>query len=300
MVPKRNNSLLIFAFMIILLSKMCTSGNVVFGWSNGGYSSDPSNSEYGTHDWIAQHALDWLPQQEKQFILNNLMTYLYGTELPDNGGAPDGIGDTTKHHVYYFANGSLQEDDSALRAQQEYDKALSFYQNGNKAEAAKTLGVMTHYIADVAVFGHVMGSSTDWGAEKHHIDYEDYVNNRTTQYDSTFNTYLSFDGVLANISAYNATLTLAYDTTFDLDGDYTCVWMNQNYDWNNQTFKNRCGESLNLTVNLIADVLHLFYLEAELGVPEFALNTILPVIAVTLAFCTTLLVATVYMRRRKL
>ena len=298
-VSKRKNTFLVFVFTLVLFSGMCTSCNVVFGWSNGGYSSDPSNPDYGTHDWIAQHALDWLPQQEKQFILDNLMTYLYGTELPDNGGAPDGIGDTTKHHVYYFASGSLQEDDSALRAKQEYDKAVSFYQNGNKIEAAKTLGIMAHYIADVAVFGHVMGSSTDWGAEAHHSDYEDYVNDRTTQYDSTFNTYLSFDGVLANTSAYNATLTLAYDTTFDLDGDFTCIWMDQNYDWNNPTFKNRCGESLNSAVNLVADVLHMFYLEAELGVPEFAPNTILPIIAVTLAFCTMLLVAAVYMRKRK-
>jgi hypothetical protein len=41
-------------------------------WSNGGYSADPSNPDYGTHDWIAQHALDWLPVEEKQYILDNL------------------------------------------------------------------------------------------------------------------------------------------------------------------------------------------------------------------------------------
>jgi hypothetical protein len=58
---------------------------LVYGWSNGGYSTDPSNPKYGTHDWIAQHALDWLPTQEKQYIQDNLAVYLYGTELPDNG-----------------------------------------------------------------------------------------------------------------------------------------------------------------------------------------------------------------------
>lgn len=299
MVPKRRRNFLILAFMLVLLSGTCTGNSVVFGWNNGGYSSNPSNPDYGTHDWIAQHALDWLPQQEKQFILDNLMKYLYGTELPDNGGAPDGIGDTTKHHVYYFANGSLQEDDSAVRAKQEYDKAVSFYQNGNEAEATKTLGIMTHYIADVAVFGHVMGSKTNWGLEKHHSDYENYVNDRTTQYDSEFSAYLSFDGVLANISAYNATLTLAYDTTFDLNGEYTCIWMDQNYDWNNPAFKNNCGESLNLAVNLVADVLHMFYLEAELGVPEFTTSTVLPIIGVTLVFFTVLLVAVIYIKKRK-
>ena len=76
-------------------------------WSNGGYSDDPSNPDYGTHDWIAEHALDWLPEEEKRYIVDNLAAYLYGTELPDNGIAPDGIGDTAKHHIYYWSNESL-------------------------------------------------------------------------------------------------------------------------------------------------------------------------------------------------
>ncbi|MCK4444038.1 MAG: hypothetical protein KAW09_05810 [Thermoplasmata archaeon] len=33
-------------------------------WSNGGYSADPSNPDYGTHDWITEHAQDWLPNNE--------------------------------------------------------------------------------------------------------------------------------------------------------------------------------------------------------------------------------------------
>lgn len=235
----------------------------VFGWSNGGYSSDPSNPVYGTHDWIAHHALDWLPLEEKQFIVNRVAYYLYGTELPDNNVAPDHIGDTAKHHVYYFANGSLQEDDSAVRAQEEYDLAVAYFKSCDLANASKRLGVMTHYISDVAVFGHVMGSDTAWGNEIHHSDYEDYVEARTNSYIDEFNTFLAFDGVLSNVSAYNATLTLAYDTTFDADGDLTCVWMDQNYDWNNAAFRNRCGESLNLAINLVADVLHTFYLDTK-------------------------------------
>src|SRR4030065_565931 len=79
---------------------------VVSGWSNGGYSADPTHPDYGTHDWIAEHALDWLPQQGKQVLLDNKTSSLYGTELPDNNQASDGIGDTTKHHVYFFANES--------------------------------------------------------------------------------------------------------------------------------------------------------------------------------------------------
>jgi uncharacterized protein YvpB len=254
---------LLISFLLVQMALFSVSG-----WSNGGFSADPSNPDYGTHDWIAQHALDWLPLNEKRFILSYFANYLYGTELPDNGGAPDGIGDTANHHVYYFANGSLQDDASAVRAQEEYDTATNIYKNGDLANATKMLGTMTHYICDVAVFGHVMGSATDWGSETHHSDYEDYVNERTNSYNDEFNTFLAFDGVLSHISAYNATLKLAYDTTFDGDGNLTCVWMDQNYNWSNSTFKNRCGESLNLAVNLIADVLHTFYLEMQ-GVAHY-------------------------------
>lgn len=260
----------------------------VYGWGNGGFSSDPNNPKYGTHDWIAEHALDWLPQNEKQFILENLAAYLYGTELPDNGAAPDGIGDTAKHHVYYFANGSLQDDASAVRAQEEYENAVNLYKTGKYSEAAKRLGMMTHYIADMAVFGHVMGAKTDWGAETHHSDYEAYVGARTDNYADNFFP-LEFDGSLDTISAYEAALSLAYDTTFDADSrGLTCLWMDQNYDWSNMVFKNRCGESLNLAVNLLADVLHTFYIQEV--IPEYKLNIILP---------TLILIATIVILCKK-
>ena len=252
----------IFLLGIILLAVNMQMFSV-YSWDNGGYSNNPANPNYGTHDWIAQHALDWLPSEEKQFILDNIANYLYGTELPDNSTAPDGIGDKTEHHVYYFANESLQDNASASRAQEEYLNALNRFKAGDFLNATKRLGIMTHYVCDLASFGHVMGNKTFWGNATHHDNYEDYVNTRTNSYLDEFNTFLVFDDALTNISAYNASITLAYDTTFDVDGDLTCVWMEQNYNWNNPTFKNRCGESLNLAVNLLADVLHTFYLEVE-------------------------------------
>jgi len=129
--------------------------------------------------------------------------------------------------------------------------------------AVKTLGIMSHYIVDVSVFAHVMGSGTDWDTAGHHSDYEDYVEERTNNYTDEFNTYLAFDGNLDIISAYNATCDLAYDTTFDIDGDLTCVWMDLNYNWSDPIFMNRAGESLNLAVNYLADVLHKFYEDAQ-------------------------------------
>ena len=271
MLKKQTACLLVIA----LLSSWIMVNYEVSGWSNGGYSADPANPDYGTHDWIAEHALDWLPQEEKQFLLDNKAVYLYGTELPDNGQAADGIGDTTKHHVYFSADGTVQDDVAADRAEEEYAKAVAAYDDGNFSGAAKQLGIVTHYVADMAVFGHVMGASTAWGAEVHHTsDYEPYVQTRTNSYMDDFDSFLAFDGSLSTVSAYDAALALANDTTFDAGGQYTCVWMDQNYDWSDAAFKNRSGESLNLAVNQVADVLHTFL--SQVVIPEFPTWIILP------------------------
>lgn len=262
------NSTLIrsFKLSLILTATLLTTTSVFttnsWGWSNGGYSSDPANPDYGTHDWIAEHALDWLPTEEKQYILDNLSAYLYGTELPDNSQASDGIGDTAKHHIYFSSAEVLTDDAAAARASTEYNNALNSLKNNDYAQAAKNAGIMSHYIVDMAVFGHVMGSGADWGAEVRHSAYETYVNTRTSSYTAQFDSYLSFDGTLQNISAYDAAKDLAYDTTFDTDGTLTCTWMDQNYDWNDPTFRNRAVESLNLATNYLADVLHTLYQES--------------------------------------
>jgi len=251
----------------------------VSGWSNDSYSGDPAHPGYGTHDWIAEHALNWLPPQEKQFFTENLVWYLYGTELPDNKNTPGGVGDAAaKHHVYFYANGTVQNNASAVRAGEEYENAKQAFVTGNFSAAAMHLGMVAHYIGDLAVFGHVMGSATAWGTEIHHSSYESYVLSRTNNYTDDFNDFLVFDENLSVTSAYNATVTLAYDTTFDGTGNLNCTWMDQHYDWSDSTFKNRCGESLNLAVNLIADVLHSFYTEAI--IPEFPTWIILPLLIV--------------------
>jgi hypothetical protein len=144
------------------------------------------------------------------------------------------------------------------------------------------LGMVAHYVADMAVFGHVMGASTAWGAENQHSDYEDYVLDRTESYSSEFTGYLMFDGNLAAVSAYDAALALARDTTFDDGGGLTCTWMDQHYNWSDPTFRNRAGESLNLAVNAVADVLHSFY--GEVVIPEFPLWTILQVLMIATLF----------------
>jgi hypothetical protein len=279
--------------LVLCVSVLLLSVKPVWGWSNGGYSVNPSQPNYGTHDWIAQHALDYLPTQEKQYITDNLASYLYGTELPDNSQAADGIGDTVKHHIYFKTDGSLQDGAAAQRANEEYQKALTYLKNKDCPNAAKTAGTMSHYIADVAVFGHVMGASTPWGTEKNHSNYEDYVNDKTETYDSTFNTYLHYDGSLTIVYASDAAKNIAYDTTFGGSNGLTCTWMDNNYNWSNPTFSNHAGESLNLAVNTIADVLHTLYSESNTNItPEYPSAQILIV-----TMLTVLAVAVVYQKK---
>jgi len=240
--------------LLLLLFTAQTFVNVASAWSNGGYSSSPSNPDYGTHDWIAEHAKNWLPSVERKWIDDNLNRFLYGTEYPDNSGASygttRGYGDTTKHHNYYDSSSFVTDASAAIRAREEYDKALTELRAGRNDTAAIYAGSMTHYIADVAVFGHVMTG------EIHHSDYEDYVQARTTSYIyGVFESYLVFDGKLGNVSAYDASISLGWDTFNDDGGTYTARWMDANYNWGNPAFKNRCGESLNLAANYVTDVL---------------------------------------------
>ena len=278
--------------VLTLLSPLTMAAHA---WSNGGCSIEPSAPDYGTHDWIAGHALDFLPQSERGFIEDNLTTYLFATELPDCSGVPGGIGDQAKHHVYYYSDRQLQDDVGAERAQSFYQDAAVALVLRDFQEAARSTGIMSHYLSDVAVFGHVMGERTDWGNETHHSDYENYVNSRTSSYDDEeFKGYILFDGSLDSRSAYDATLTLAYDTTFDTSGrGRNATWMDRNYNWTDPGFKDRAIESINLAVNLLADVLHTL---SQGGPPGgYSIN---PYIVLAVGI-TVIAIVVLYRRRRE-
>lgn len=270
--PTRKYLLSLLLLTIFSLSVLVPS---VSAWSNGGYSTEPSNPDYGTHDWIAQHAKDWLSAAERKWIDDNLNYFLYGTEYPDNSGASygttNGYGDTAKHHNYYNNSGFIIDGSAANRAKSEYDKALTELKAGRNVTAAIYAGSMTHYIDDMAVFGHVM---TD---EIHHSDYEDYVNSLTSSYSyGVFEQYLVFDGELGNVSAYDASSALGRNTFTDAGGTYTAYWMDTYYDWSNSAFNNRCRESLNLAVNYVADVLHELVTKAFGAITAENTTTLIP------------------------
>lgn len=232
-------------------------------WSNGSFSEDPREPVYGTHDYLAEHALAWLPEHEKMYILNNKPEYLYGTELPDLSPLEGGIGDYHLHHVYFDENGYCTDSSAADRAQDEYAHALRYLREGKDPLAARHAGLLAHYLTDLAVFGHVMSERTVWGEEEHHWDYERMVLAYTNDYEDDFFA-LTFDGSLDESTAYKACIELARNTTFGWGQGYLgCRWMDENYDWNNTVWVARVRESLELACNLLADVLHTLARDAE-------------------------------------
>jgi len=242
-------------------------------WSNGGYSSDPNNPDYGTHDWIADAALT-IQIRDVTFLSTTYHAkFLLGTEAPDN---PAYIGDSTNHHVYYYSSGTLQDDKSAVRASQMYQVALGYLVSGDLENAAYYIGAMTHYIADLGVFGHTMGAYTDWGAEVHHSDYENVI-------ESMIGSLSPSAGPLDDLNAYDAALGVAETITFGNGVIMSNIWMDSNYNWADSTFVTSAMASLYSSVAAVAAVINHLLIEAEqAAIPEFGSQIVLLSVMVTM------------------
>jgi hypothetical protein len=257
--------------MLIIVSTLLLSSIIITppitAWKNGPtgseFSSNPQAPRYGTHDWIAEHALDWLEPEKKRYILDNLATYLYGTELPDKTIGPDAIGDTALHVFYFDETETVMNDSAAQRAKSEQDLAFEYLENGDVYNGTLHLGIMTHYLVDLAAFGNVM-NATYWGIATHHEEYMDYVNSEMTSYNSDFDSYLRHIPTTGVSDSSEGAKAIAEDTTFG-EGEnnlWNCTWMEANYSWSNPEFKDRAGESLNLATNIITAILKAQYMES--------------------------------------
>jgi len=241
-------SLLAIIWSLPLLSASASA------WSNGGYSADQANPDEGTHDWIAEAAAAMQTRDVSFLTATFHSRFLLGTEAPDN---PDFIGDTIEHHVYFTSDRQVQDDSSAARARTIYQLALGYLKGGDFEGAAYDIGVMTHYIADPGVFGHTMGSSTDWGTEVHHSDYENH-------FETIVESFSYPSGlVLGDSDAYNATLDLSEDITFGDGAIQPNVWMDTHYDWSDRQFVSSARASLNRSVAAVAAVLNHLMIEIQ-------------------------------------
>ncbi len=237
----------------VLIIALSSGSPLVGAWSNGGYSADQNDPDYGTHDWIADAALAMQTRDASFLKTTYHLKFILGTEAPDN---PDFIGDSVNHHVYFWSSGTLQDDACAERASASYTTALDYLKAGDLQAAAYDIGVMTHYVSDPGVFGHTMGSSTDWGAEIHHSDYENH-------FESIIGTLVRPPGPLGDETAYSATTDLAKDITFGSGDIKANTWMDSRYDWSNVQFATSARASMNRSVLAVASVINHLLIEAE-------------------------------------
>ncbi len=257
-------------FMYVTLAVLLTV-SAASAWINGvgSPSTDPNNPVIGTHDRMLNSAIGMLPTSLQSKI--DTVAADYGTEMPDYNSTMCnciyGLRDQKYHQVYYYSNGTLQDNSSARRAQEEYNLAMTYSNVGDKYNFSIHVGMMSHYMADISNFAHTMGNNTDWNNEGLgvHGRYENFVAGASNKFFSS--TAIKFDGKYDNITAYNATLDSANDTTFDNkfgDGTYNSTWM---YDMVNssdsltyasadQRLIDRTRQSLNYNVNLMTDVIY--------------------------------------------
>jgi hypothetical protein len=204
---KLNTKIIILALLLILTiipySKAWNNGDG--GTGEFTYASDfvdyNFDYHYGTHDWIADLALEILSNNNTsawQWLRDYETIYYLGTEAPDNSGidiilngtALTGFGDKTYHHIYFNADGTILEDNSAVRAKWCGDHADVALTDGNFQVAAYYLGAMTHYIADMSMFSHVMDNTETINYDAHHSTIEGYVQTRTNEVDDKMGFFL--------------------------------------------------------------------------------------------------------------
>lgn len=277
-----NKKIIIFLVMAITLLPLFQIPNahaatLFSNWFNGSYqnneiwdySTNFSSPNYGTHDWIADHAMNLLPSYERIWIQKNYNAFLLGTEAPDNAsldylGTNTGYGDFSQHVVNYGSSGNVTNDAAARRAQEEYNKAATNLP-WNEQLGAYYAGSMIHYISDVAVFAHVMGGSSFLGNASHHAEFERGVETYTKSYNGgKFEKYIVAPSSLSEATAYDSALQVGKVTTFGYGNTKPAAWMNSNFPlsgdtWNvaaNAAYTDSVGDSLYRAVVASAKVLH--------------------------------------------
>ncbi|MFO8017988.1 MAG: zinc dependent phospholipase C family protein [Promethearchaeia archaeon] len=246
-------------FTIIFLSNIL----YVNAWNNGSYAYNKTDydyeTDYATHDWIAEHALDqlikedesnwqWLNQAEMKKI------FLLGTEAPDNsevettldGEKIEGFGDRSKHHIYFYEDGEVLEDDAALLAKKWGNLADAHKEEGKKEQAAFYLGAMTHYIADMSMYAHIAQNNNDerypgvdfdgWETHEQHSKVEGRVGTRTNDYEDRDEFFeLGSIDIGKDKNPYDIAVDLAWETYADEShgGAHDAKWLHENFfsDW---------------------------------------------------------------------
>jgi len=263
--------------MVSLLTLAVSSSSIgVFqlaaAWSNGRYSLNSSDIGYGTHDWMAEHALDMLPSNESGWLAANKNVFLLGTEAPENAnitfGYKAGYGDIQTHHNYYSGPfpKDCTDDSASVRAEEEYQKALACLRNSSYELAAWYAGAMSHYISDMGSWPHVINNATP----NHAREYEELLGLATDVYAEDPG-YVNIEKDRSAVSvgtAYGETLWLGIGTYSDgggwhSQGQFSAASMDSQFreDWSSmddmpQMYRMRIGYCVEASVLAVANTLH--------------------------------------------
>lgn len=248
-----------------------------WSWGNGQAGNAQTNTDaecadppYSTHDYVADHALHFLPAAESAWLMPRRHLFLLGTEAPDNNDIPTacaspgtGYDDRWAGHSVAWENThqwAIEDGDradrAAARSEEEYQKAVTAFGAGNLDAAAYYLGAMAHYIGDVSQYGHT------YPDEDHHGDYERWVGSKTPSRNSggLFDSYMSANNMVLR-KPYAAVKFTARRTFFGGGEVLSAQEMDSRYAQRNSDdeYKDSVGNALNYAANQIADVLHRFY-----------------------------------------
>lgn len=255
---KRNFVLILFLYLASVVSCISTYSIYTVAWGNASRISDynnPSSYSYifnfGTHDWIAESALEVLFQKLTgsevgyEFIKdlkNNNDNYknffLTGTEIPDRRvndkiifsiktkcGAISHEKITTNQHKLRFTGARLrsgfdsQYKSLCIEADRMGKAVIEAFRKNDCQKAAFFLGCMAHYIADATFYSHLIDNLN------HHVSFLSKVlkitkNTYSTSYlkrqNEFFNIIESYDSFHSNVKKkpYDSAYLAGLDTRY--------------------------------------------------------------------------------------
>jgi hypothetical protein len=153
-------------------------------------------------------------------------------------------------------------DRPAVRAQEEYEKAVIAFSQGKPAHAAYFLGAMAHYIGDVSQYGH------DYPDEVHHGDYEAWAAKLTAKFEGgTFESAIAPDSLVRR-TPFVATRRVSKAVFKGKGAILPAKKMDMLVPTKPPEFMASVGAALNIGVNELADVLHTFFVNVVQGEDE--------------------------------
>ena len=239
-------------------------------------AADCQSPPYATHDWIADQAVNLLPREVRLWLTPFRRLLLIGTEAPDYEkiygacGTPNrGYNDTGqgRHDLRFDDAGNVTRDIPAIRAEEEYQKAVAALKMGRGDHAAYYLGAAVHYIGDLAQYGHTIKGET------HHRDFEAWAARLTPgPTGSLFDRFIYPEGGLVPRRAYDAVIRTGRYTWKGKPPVLPPEEMDRRYgpgSLNDAAFIAGIGHCLNKAANEAANMLYGFY--KEVAEPVFSI-----------------------------